>query len=80
MTKTFKNALDALEIFSEIGLSLAPAEPDEYMCRLGAKTGNIDEQTARRVYRQMIDCALDRYFQLNENPDETDCSDFPGKG
>lgn len=62
----FDSALNALEAFSEIGLTLAPANPDTYMCHIGAKIGGVDVKTAEKIYRFMIDAALDRHCQNDD--------------
>ena len=67
MTLAFDNALKMLETFSEIGLTLTVAEPNDYMCRIGAKIGDVDQQTARRIYRFMIDAALDEYIDGSQS-------------
>ena len=72
MTKRLEDALYALETFSELGLSLAPADPTDYMCYIGASVGNADLETAKKIYRVMIDAALDEYC------DPQDPSSYPG--
>lgn len=66
MSHEFDNALNTLEVFSEIGLTLAPANPDSYMCHIGAMVGDVDVKTAEKIYRHMVDAALDRYCQMDD--------------
>lgn len=69
MTKHLEDALDALETFSELGLSLTPSNPNDYMCHIGARAGNVDLKTAQRIYRFMVDAAMDQYL----NPESQAC-------
>lgn len=57
----FEQALRMLDVFTEIGLTLTPSEPTRHMCRIGAQVGNVDEETARKIYRFMMDATLDEY-------------------
>lgn len=57
----FDYALLLLETFSEIGLTLAPAQPDDHMIKVGAKIGMVEPLIAEKIYRHMLDAALDRF-------------------
>ena len=62
-----EHALDALSILREIDLALCPMEPTEHMCKMGATIGNIDPETAKKVYKIMLLCSseLDRGKDTN---------------
>lgn len=66
-TDTFDKALEMLETFSEIGLTLAPAEATDYMANIGAWAGDVDKETALKIYRFMIDAAIDEHCQLENS-------------
>jgi len=50
----FEHALKAVESMRVIDLAVVPGEPSEPMLMAGARAGQIDAETARRVYQAML--------------------------
>ena len=76
MTDRFNTALKTLVIFSEIGLTLSPAYPTDHMCHIGAKIGNVDLETAKKIYRFMVDAALDPYSKPEDEKTKKALGDY----
>lgn len=53
-SRALQNALDAVGAVGDSGFVLVPNEPTPEMTLAGAQAGNIDLDTARRVFRAML--------------------------
>lgn len=61
------NAQGTINLFHEIGIRLVPQSPTRDMCRAGAAAGDIDPETARRIYNAMLTVAADTTLH-GDNP------------
>jgi len=53
-----ERVLDNLSILKEVDMIIVPLKPTDYMIKVGADIGGLDNATARNIYEAMVSISI----------------------